>query len=295
VRGRGGEEGRVAVVTGANGGIGRATAAALVRVGYRVVLACRSREKAEAARREILAGSGGGAVEVMGLDLASMGSVRAFAGEFGSRFDRLDVLVNNAGLFDRRGSRTKDGYEVHFGVMHLGHFLLTNLLMEHLRAAAPSRVVTVSAFGHRFVRDLGLGDLRGEKVASSFVAYCRTKLAQVLFTRELAGRAAGTGVTAYSLHPGVINTNLANDIVPDGLSAAGLLLPGPEQGARTSVYLATEPGIERYSGRYFSYRTFLRSPGRRPAKASPLAEDAGLREKLWRASAEACAFAVWAG
>src|SRR3712207_5440441 len=120
------------------------------------------------------------------------------------------------------------------------------------------------------------------------MACCRAKLAQVLFARELAGRVADTGVTAYSLHPGVINTNLANDIVPGALSAAGLLLPGPEEGARTSVYLDTEPGIERHNGRYFSYRTLLRSPGRRPAKASPLAEDAGLREELWRASVEAC-------
>ncbi len=123
------------------------------------------------------------------------------------------------------------------------------------------------------------------------MAYCRAKLAQVLFTRALADRERGTGVTAYSLHPGVINTDLAGDISPVGRSLTNRLLPGPEQGASTSVYLATEPGVERYTGCYFSYRTFLRSHSKRPAKASPLVEDKGLAEELWRVSAESCGLA----
>ncbi len=283
-----GSSGRVVVVTGASGGIGAATAGALARRGDHVVMACRSPEKGEGVRRGISAL--GGSAEVMRLDLASMRSVQAFSEEFASRHDRLDVLVNNAGLVGRRGQLTEDGFEVHFGVMHLGHFLLANLLLDVLRASAPSRIVTVSAFGHRFVRGMGLDDLRAERSPSPVVAYCRAKLAQVLFTRALAEREAGSGVTAYSLHPGVIRTDLANDISP-AAKRLGRLLPGPEEGARTSVYLATEPGVERHSGRYFSYRTFLRSHSTGPAKASPLAEDRGLAEKLWRVSAASCGLA----
>ncbi len=280
--------GRVVIVTGASGGIGAATAGALARRGDHVVMACRSPEKGEGVRRGISAL--GGSAEVMRLDLASMRSVQAFSEEFASRHDRLDVLVNNAGLVGRRGQLTEDGFEVHFGVMHLGHFLLANLLLDVLRASAPSRIVTVSAFGHRFVRGMGLDDLRAERSPSPVVAYCRAKLAQVLFTRALAEREAGSGVTAYSLHPGVIRTDLANDISPAAKRLVRLL-PGPEEGARTSVYLATEPGVERHSGRYFSYRTFLRSHSTGPAKASPLAEDRGLAEKLWRVSAPSCGLA----
>ena len=239
-----------------------------------------------------MAETGSDGVGVMGLDLASMRSVREFAEGFASRFERLDVLVNNAGLFGERGGRTEDGFEVHLGVMHLGHFLLTNLLLDRLRHAARARVVTVSAFGHRFVRGTGLEDPRGEGDPSPAFAYCRAKLAQVVFTREMAAREAARGLAAYSLYPGVVRTNLAGDIMPAALSAAESLLPGPEVGASTPVYLATEPGIERYSGAYFSYHTFLRSHAGRPAKASPLAEDGALRERLWRASAEACGLAA---
>ena len=284
--------GRVVIVTGSSGGIGGATAAALVRMGDHVVLACRNVEKAERVRREISAGKSGSA-EVLRLDLASLRSVREFAEEFASRQERLDVLVNNAGLFSRRGVVTEEGFEVHFGVMHLGHFLLTNLVLGMLRASAPSRVVTVSAFGHRFVRGMGLDDLRAKGSPAPVAAYCRAKLAQVVFTRTLAEREAGSGVTAYSLHPGVIRTNLAGDILP-AAHAVGGRLPGPEEGARTSVYLATEPGIERHSGRYFSYRTFLRSHAKGPVKASPLADDRGLAEKLWRVSAASCGLS-WGG
>ncbi len=280
-----GSSGRVVVVTGASGGIGAATAEALALRGDHVVMACRNVTKGEGVRRAISAR--GGSAEVMRLDLASMRSVRAFGEEFASRHDRLDVLVNNAGLVGRRGQLTEDGFEVHFGVMHLGHFLLANLLLDVLRASAPSRVVTVSAFGHRFVRGMGLDDLRAERSPSPVAAYCRAKLAQVVFTWALAEREAGSGVTAYSLHPGVIRTDLARDI-STATDAFGRLLPGPEEGARTSVYLATEPSVERYSGRYFSYRTFLRSHSRGPAKASPLAEDRGLALKLWRVSAASC-------
>ena len=279
-------------MTGANAGIGRATATALAGRGDRIVMACRDLEKGEEARRGVVAETGSGEVEVMGLDLASMRSVREFAERFAARFDRLDVLVNNAGLFSKRGARTEDGFEVHLGVMYLGHFLLTNLLLDRLRSAARARVVTVSAFGHRFVRGTGLDDPRGERDPSPVLAYCRAKLAQVVFTRELAVREAANGLAAYSLHPGVIRTNLAGDIMPAALSATERLLPGPGVGASTPVYLATEPGIERYSGAYFSYRTFLRSHAGRPANASPLAEDGALRERLWRASAEACGLAA---
>lgn len=285
----------IAVVTGANGGIGYATATALARRGMHVILACRSEARGEAARQTIVAQSGNQTVEALPLDLGSLDSVRRFAEAFTARHPRLDLLVNNAGVFSPRRALTADGFELHFGVMYLGHFLLTQLLLDALRAAPAARVVTVSAWGHRLAR-LEFDDLQfTRRPYHGVAAYAQAKLAQVVWTQTLAQRLAGTGVTAYSLHPGVIGTNLAGEL-PSGL--AGLMqraLPGAEQGAATSLYVATAPRLERFSGQYFAYRTLLRRHSRGPAWMARHATDPARAVRLWQVSEQLCGIAMATG
>jgi NAD(P)-dependent dehydrogenase (short-subunit alcohol dehydrogenase family) len=282
----------IAVVTGANGGIGYATAIALVRRGMQVVLACRSKARGEAARQRMVAQTGSQAVESLPLDLASLDSVRRFAEAFSARHPRLDLLVNNAGVFSPQRALTADGFELHFGVMYLGHFLLTHLLLDALRAAPTARVVTVSAWGHRLAR-LEFDDLQfARRRYHGVAAYAQAKLAQVVWTQTLAQRLAGTGVTAYSLHPGVIGTNLAGEL-PAGLeNMMQRVLPGAKQGAATSVYVATAPGLEQFSGQYFAYRTLLRRHSRGPASMARHATNPAQAVRLWQVSEQLCGIAM---
>ncbi|XP_059573230.1 dehydrogenase/reductase SDR family member 13 isoform X2 [Alligator mississippiensis] len=200
-RSRAALRGRTALVTGANAGIGRATALDLARRGARVVLACRSAERGQAAARSIRQDTGNSDVLFMSLDLASLDSVRAFAETFLRCEPRLDLLVLNAGIAS--GGRRSDGCNLVFQVNHLGHFLLTQLLLERLKHCAPSRVVVVASSAHRSGRiDFERLGRPVEGVLQNFQAYCDSKLANILFARELAGRLEGTGVTCYALHPG---------------------------------------------------------------------------------------------
>jgi NAD(P)-dependent dehydrogenase (short-subunit alcohol dehydrogenase family) len=284
--------GKTVIVTGANSGIGKATALELARRGAHVVLASRNMAKAESARLDIMRATNNPAIECLSLDLASMRSVRHFVETFTKRFNQLHILINNAGIFSRHRALTSDGFELHFGVMYLGHFLLTRLLTPHLRRGAPARVVNVSAWGHHFGA-LDFDNLRAEKSFAPLSAYVQAKLAQVIFTQSFAQRMHGTGVTAYSLHPGMINTNLGQDL-PNALRVvAGRALATPYQGASTSVYLATAPQIEQYSGGYFSYRTFLRSYTKTPTKTSQLTRDVALAQKLWHISEHVCREDTW--
>ena len=207
-----GMHGKVCVVTGANSGIGRATALGLAARGATVVLVCRSRARGAAVLEEIERRRGTGAAALIVADLASQRQVRQAAAACRQRFERLDVLVNNAGI---SGSRTRlvteDGPEATFAVNHLAPFLLTGLLLDRLKASAPARVVTVSSAAHRLFA-LDFDDLQGERRYSSFGAYCRSKLANVLFTHELARRLEGSGVTANCLHPGIVATGLFRDM-----------------------------------------------------------------------------------
>jgi NAD(P)-dependent dehydrogenase (short-subunit alcohol dehydrogenase family) len=283
---------RIAVVTGANGGIGYATAATLVRRGIHVVLACRSEARGEAAREAIVAQTGSQTVEALPLDLASLDSVHRFAAAFASRYSRLDLLVNNAGIFSPQRALTADGFELHLGVMYLGHFLLTHLLLDRLRAAGAARVVTVSAWGHRLAR-LEFDDLQfARRPYHGVAAYAQAKLAQVVWTQTLAQRLASTGVSAYSLHPGVIGTNLAGEMPAKFGGLMQRWLPGPQQGATTSVYVATAPGLERFSGQYFAYRTFLRRHSRVPARMARHAADPAQAVRLWQVSEQLCGIAT---
>lgn len=270
---------KVAVITGANSGIGKETAKALAQQGVAVVMGCRDADRAETARQEIAAESDNSNVVVIPLDLASLQSVRDFVAEFERQYDHLDLLINNAGLFPFKKQITQDGYETQFGVNHLGHFLLTHLLMPRLQKAEQARVINVASMIHHLGK-IDFDSFRGEKRYSPLGAYGQSKLANVLFTRELAKRCKGTSVTAYSLHPGAVGTNIAGR----GLVRRTLykLLGGyltPARGAKTSIYLATAPGIESTSGSYYDEYCKVK-PG------SKRSRDAALAERLWQVSAQ---------
>ncbi|CAL8350240.1 unnamed protein product [Lota lota] len=278
-------KGKTAIVTGSNTGIGKATALDLARRGARVILACRNKEKADAAVYDIRRESGSNEVMFMQLDLGSLKSVRAFAKTFLKTEPRLDLLINNAGVIG--SGYTKDGFGVAFGVNHLGHFLLTNLLLERLQQCTPSRVVTVSALLHRLgAVDCSLllseKDLMWSQSAWLYAirSYCNSKLCNVLFTRELANRLEGTGVTCYSLHPGVVYTEILRNMHAWQrillMPVAKLFFLDTEAGSQTTLHCALEAGIEPLSGRYFS--------SCRPQQVGAKGRDDNLASKLWEVS-----------
>lgn len=274
--GSGGMRGRVCLVTGATLGIGRATALGLARMGARVGIVGRSRERGEAVRAEIARDAGGSGAELFLADLASQAEVRRLAAEVRARFGRLDVLVSNAGVYTRRRTVTGDGIETQLAVNHLAPFLLTGLLLDLLRESAPARVVVVSSEAHRGAR-VRWDDLQGERGYNGLRAYANTKLMNILFVRELARRVAGTGVTANAVHPGVV----ATELLFGGWAPLRLLRPfirTPEQGAATSVWLASSPEVEGVTGRYFR--------DRREVVPSRAARDDEAARRLWRESEE---------
>ncbi len=267
-------EGKVCLITGATGGIGRETALALARKGAEVVLVARSRERGEATREEIAREAGNSGISLLLADLASQAQIRHLAGECRRRHDRLHVLINNAGTFTWRRRLTDDGLETQFAVNHLAPFLLTNLLLELLISSSPARIITVASESHRHGR-LAWENLQGEKGYSGLRAYGTSKLANVLFTRELARRLAGTGVTANAVHPGVV----ATEILLGSFPPLRLLKPfmwTPEQGAEPLVHLAADREGEEVSGRYFA-----RHEQMQPA---PLARDDEAARRLWELS-----------
>lgn len=278
-------DGKFVVITGANAGIGKEAAVALAGRGAHVIGTARDPERGQAALDEIRARSGRDDAEILPLDLASFASIRAFASGVLDRYDRVDVLVNNAGavLSDRR--ETADGFEMTFGVNHLGHFLLTELLVERLRASAPARVVVVSSGAHKSARGgLDFDDLQAERRYRPFLVYGRSKLANILFTRELARRLDGSGVTANSLHPGFVRSDFGLGGDMSGIVTAGFKLVArpfaisPERGAQTTVYLASSPEVTDVTGWYF-YKSA-------PASTSKFAADDDAARRLWDVSEE---------
>lgn len=246
-------EGKTVLVTGANGGIGRATAVDLVRSGGRVHVACRSPQRAAGVIAEAEALPGPGSVSLLPLDLAELSSVRACARQFLDSGEPLHVLVNNAGVAGQRG-QTADGFELAFGVNHLGHFLLTTLLLDRLVDSGPARVVTVSSVGHRQARGVDFDAVR--RPTRSFTGlpeYGVSKLCNVLFTQELARRQAGTGVTTYALHPGAIASDIWRRVPWPIEPVMKRFMRTPEEGAATSLYCATAPELAAVSGRYYDH------------------------------------------
>lgn len=272
-------DGRVCVVTGATSGIGRAAAQELGALGARLVLVARDPARGAAARDEITAGTGNREVALEVADLASQRQVRELAARLLAALPEIHVVVNNAGLALGERRLTEDGLEETFAVNHLAPFLLTNLLLERLRASAPARVVTVASAAHRGVA-IPFDDLNGERRFSGWIAYAWTKLANILFTAELARRLEGSGVTATCLHPGVVATGFAREgpiLVREFQRLVGrLFLLDPAQGADTLVWLASSPDVEGASGGYYAKR--------RLAAPSPAARDAGAARRLWRES-----------
>ncbi|XP_058503989.1 retinol dehydrogenase 13 [Solea solea] len=252
-------DGKTIVITGANTGIGKETSREMARRGARVVMACRDLTRAEQSADEIRRTTGNGNVVIRHLDLASLYSVRHFAKDFLDSEDRLDVLINNAGVMMCPKWLTEDGFETQMAVNHLGHFLLTNLLLPKLKSSAPSRVVNVSSIAHKGGH-IDFDDMFfSRRPYSPLESYRQSKLANVLFSRELARRLTGSGVSSFCLHPGVIRTELARHVqgwfplMGVLLSLPSLLLmKTPSQGCQTTVYCTVTPGLDQRSGSYFS-------------------------------------------
>jgi len=243
--------GRVYLVTGANAGIGYATARELAGRGGRVHLGCRSRVKGEAAVAAITAATGSDQVRLLLLDLADLASVRKAADEFLRLGEPLHVLLNNAGVAGARG-RTADGFEIHFGINHLGHFALTTALLPLLAESAPARIVNVASDAHYQARGIDFEGLRDRtKAITGLPEYAVSKLCNVLFAAELARRQAGTGVSAYSLHPGVVGSEIWRRVPWPARQIMTRRMLSIEQGAQTSLYCATSPEVAGESGKYY--------------------------------------------
>jgi NAD(P)-dependent dehydrogenase (short-subunit alcohol dehydrogenase family) len=273
--------GKVCLVTGATSGIGRVTALELARRGARVVLAGRSRARCEATVADIRARTGNGEVEALLADLSVQEQVQTLARSFRDRHTRLDVLVNNAGGIWLTRQLTVDGLEMTFAVNHLAYFLLTQLLLDTLRASAPARVVNVSSEAHRKA-SLDFDDLMGEQHYHGWTQYCRSKLMNLLFTYDLARRLEGTGVTANALHPGWVATRFAGNNGWKGWLwqlVARCFAISPEKGARTVLHAAAAPDLVSVSGRYFVHE--------RAVPSSAESHDEAAARRLWQLSLDA--------
>jgi NAD(P)-dependent dehydrogenase (short-subunit alcohol dehydrogenase family) len=267
------------VITGATSGIGRATALGLAKLGSRLILVGRDAARAAETIAAIREATGREDVEVVRGDFARLAEVRRVAEELIARTDAIHVLVNNAGVTMLKRSVTPDGFETTFAVNHLAYYLLTGLLLPRLRAAAPgARIVNVASDAHRWGA-LDLDDLQNERGYRAMKVYAQSKTANILFTRELARRLAGSGVSANALHPGAIATRLGRGqgALSELLSRClGLFMKSPERGAATSIHLASAPELEGVSGRYFA--------DQREKEPRPHARDDAAAKRLWEVS-----------
>jgi len=272
-------EKNVVLITGGNAGMGKATAAELARLGNLVVILARSKERGKIALAEIKKESGSDEVHLMICDLANQASIRRFASEFKVRYDRLNVLINNAGVIVPQRHETSDGFELQFGVNHLGHFLLTNLLLETIKSSAPARIINVSSGAHKAGK-IYFEDLSLKKNYNLIKAYAQSKLANVLFTYELADRLKGTGVTVNTLHPGAVASQMGiNRETGFGTVITSVLKPffrTPLEGASTAIYLATSEEVKDTTGKYFY--------NKKPIQSSKISYDKELAKKLWEVS-----------
>ena len=276
-------DGSTVVITGGNAGIGKETAVGLARLGARVIITSRNADRGARALEEIRERSARDDVEVMALDLASFASIRSFTKQLLDRTEKIDVLVNNAGLILRKRTLTDDGFEATFGINHLGHFLLTDLLLDRLKASAPARVVVVASDAHESAkRGLDFDDLQSERGYRWGQVYGKSKLANIYFARELARRLEGSGVTSNSLHPGFVRSEFGQGGDLGSLFGLGLkYLAAPfaisqEAGARTSIHVASAPELDGATGGYY-VKCALATPSR-------VAQDDAAARRLWEAS-----------
>ncbi len=271
-------KGKVCLVTGANSGIGKEAALGLARVGATVVIVARNRKKCEATVSEIRQATGNQNVNLIVADLSSMMSVRGLASTFLGEYPKLHVLINNAGTYLPKRITTADGYEAVFATNHLGHFLLTSLLLDLLKSSAPSRIINVTSDAHRGA-EIDFEDLMQEKKYSAFKAYHQSKLANVLFTYQLAKVLEGTGVTVNCLHPGVVRTGFGKDmggLFSISVKLAGPFMMSPAKAAQALVYMASAPELENVSGKHFAKG--------KEKESSRESHDMHAAERLWQVS-----------
>ncbi|XP_017014843.2 retinol dehydrogenase 11 isoform X1 [Drosophila takahashii] len=281
------ETGKVAIVTGGNTGLGKETVMELARRGATVYMACRNKEKGEIARRQIIKETGNSNVFSKECDLSSLESIRKFVEDFKKEQRELHFLINNAGVFWEPRRLTKEGFEMHLGVNHIGHFLLTNLLIDVLERSAPSRVVVVASKAHERGQ-IQVEDINSSDFYDEGVAYCQSKLANILFARELAKRLEGTGVTVNALNPGIADTEIARNMIFFQTKFAQYVvetilrpllwavMKTPRNGAQTTLYAALDPELENVSGQYFSDCQL--------ASVAPAALDDQMAKWLWAQS-----------
>ncbi|MBP3952488.1 SDR family oxidoreductase [Bacillus sp. YZJH907-2] len=269
------------VVTGANSGMGKATALAFARLDAHVIMICRNEAKGIEAQQEVIQESGNTKVDLLLCDFSKLEDVRQTAAHINQHYTRLDVLVNNAAIISTKRQETVDGFELQFGVNHLAPFLLTNLLLDKLKESAPSRIINVSSGAYKFGK-ISFNDLQSTKGYRTFKAYGQSKLANILFTYELARRLEGSEVTANTLHPGAVSTNLGIDRQTGfGKTIVKMLKPffqTPAEGASTAIYLATADEIATISGTYFI--------NKKQVKTNAQTHDEALAKRLWSVSEE---------
>jgi NAD(P)-dependent dehydrogenase (short-subunit alcohol dehydrogenase family) len=274
-------QGKICLITGGTNGIGKSTAQALAQMGATVVIVGRNAQKTPQVADEIRSTTRNKNVDALLADLSSQQEVRRLAEEFKSKYTRLHVLLNNAGAMFWSRQLTVDGRELTFALNHLAHFLLTNLLLDTLKASAPARIINVSSRAHQRGQ-IDFTDLQAERHYAGMEVYGNSKLANILFTIELARRLEGTGVTVNSLHPGFVNSGFAKNNAGLAFKLFGAIGPliarSPERGAETSIYLASSPEVEGVTGKYFS--------DSKMTQPAPQAADAAAAKKLWEVSAE---------
>jgi len=269
---------KICLVTGANSGIGKVTAKALAAGGATVIMVCRNRDKGQAARDGIVRETRNENVDLMIADFSDLSQIRKLAADVNAKYPRLHTLVNNAGAYNGKRTLTRDGYETTFGVNHLGYFLLTVELLDLLKSSAPARIVNVASEAHRSA-SVNFDDLNLENGYSGWKAYGQSKLANVLFTYELARRLEGSRVTANCMHPGFVGTNIFDNVGGLGGKIVRLLTPfmrTPEKGADTIIWLASSPEVEGVTGKYFIDRIAKES--------NPQSYDTAIAARLWEVS-----------
>jgi len=273
-------QGKLVLITGATAGIGKETAFGLAKLGAHVVMVGRNQQRSEAAQAEVKQRSGNEHVDLLLADLSSQDHIRKLAAEFKSRYDRLDVLVNNAGALNFNRLITVDGYEVTFAVNHLAYFLLTNLLLDVLKGSAPARIINISSNAHEGGH-LSFDDLMGERGYTGMRAYSQSKLANIVFSYDLAERLNGTGVTVNAVHPGFVGSEFAKNnglLYRIGMNILRPFIRTVQQGADTIIYLASAPEVEGITGKYWYER--------QPIQSIRESHDANVQRRLWEVSEE---------
>jgi len=269
-------EGKICLITGANSGIGKATALELAKMKANVIMLCRDEFRGKEAQNELNDIIGDHSIDLMLCDLSLQENIRLFVSDFKKKYQKLHVLINNAGVFHRKRYLTAEGFETTFAVNYLAPFLLTHLLIDTLKNSAPSRIINVSSSVHKSSR-INFDNLQGEKKYSWIRAYRQTKLALILFTYELNRRLEGTGVTVNALHPGIVGSNISRTY-PFATKIYSKVVKKPEKGAETPVYLASSEDIKDISGKYFV--------NKKDVKSSKFSYDRTLAQKLWTATEE---------